>query len=138
MRSGAGIVNIDIGSMVGGGLGLTLAITAISIVLTIVIIFVSVRWSRKFYGRDKATMELLQTGVPAMARIAQIQETNMRINNMPVLNVLLEVYPQNGQPPFQAWVQRRIPYYQMAQFQLGGTIPVRFDPANPTRVAIAM
>jgi len=124
--------------MVSGTIGLTVAIIVISFIAAGVIAFFVIRWARKYSGKDSASQELLRTGIPAQARIVQITETNMYINEMPVLNLLLEVYPQNGQPPYQAWVQRRIPMYQMMQFQLGASVPVRFNPADPTKVAIAM
>ncbi len=128
----------DIGGMVGGTIGLTMVIIIASFIFAGLIAFFVIRWARKYSGKDAASQELLRTGIPAQARIVQVTETNMYINEMPVLNLLLEVYPQNGQPPFQAWVQRRIPMYQMMQFQLGATVPVRFNPADPTKIAIAM
>ncbi len=128
----------DVGGMVGGTIGLTVAIIVVSFIAAGLIAFFVIRWARKYSGKDAASQELLRTGIPAQARIVQVTETNMYINEMPVLNLLLEVHPQNGQPPYQAWVQRRIPMYQMMQFQLGATIPVRFNPADPTKVAIAM
>ncbi|KXK22189.1 MAG: hypothetical protein UZ15_CFX003001090 [Chloroflexi bacterium OLB15] len=128
----------DIGGMVGGTVGLTVGIIIVSFIFAGVIAFVVIRWSRKYSGKDAASQELLRTGIPAQARIVQITETNMYINEMPVLNLLLEVYPQNGQPPYQAWVQRRVPMYQMMQYQIGASLPVRFNPADPTKIAIAM
>lgn len=128
----------DVNSIVGGTLIGTLAIVAFSIIVTIVILIVVFRFARKAMGTDAASQQLLATGVPAQAKIVQVQETGTIINGMPIMNILLEVMPSNGQPPFQVWVRRRIAAYQIMQFQLGGIVPVRYDAADPTKVAIAL
>jgi hypothetical protein len=128
----------DIGGMVGGSIALTIGITAVSICFTIVLIYVILRVVRNASGGDKATRQLLQTGMPAQARIVQVQRTGMTINDNPVVNILLEVYPQNGQPPFQAWAKKTVSLFQISQYQVGAVIPVRFNPADPTKIAIAM
>jgi hypothetical protein len=128
----------DIGGIVGGSLALTVGIILLSICFTIVLVWFILRVVRNASGGDKATQKLLQTGMPAQARIVQVQQTGMTINDNPVVNILLEVYPQNGQPPFQAWSKKMVSLFQISQYQVGAFIPVRFDPSDPSKVAIAI
>jgi hypothetical protein len=132
------IIMPDLGNLLGSTIGITIAITVASLIFALVIVVFVIRYSRRMMGRDRASQELLATGAPAQARIVQVQETGMRINDMPVLNFLLEVTPMNGQPPFQVWTRRRVGTYQIMQFQIGSILPVRYDPADPTKVAIAL
>lgn len=80
---------------------------------------------------------LLTTGVPAIATIMQIWETGTRINDRPMVGFALQVQPQGGQP-FQAQCQMVVSPLQIPSIQPGTQVQVKYDPANPSKVAIVM
>jgi hypothetical protein len=90
---------------------------------------------RKMSGGGKDAQRIAQTGTPGQARILGVQQTGTYINRNPVVNILLEVHPQTGQP-YQTTVRRIVSMFQIAQFQQGAVVPVRIDPADPTQVVI--
>jgi hypothetical protein len=62
-------------------------------------------------------------------------DTGMRINDNPQVGMKLQVQPPNG-APFQADVTKVVSIIQLAQFQPGAQLNVKYDPANPSHVAI--
>jgi hypothetical protein len=110
--------------------------TIVPIVLGVVVTIVVLLWVRKFLGNVTGA-DLRGTGVPAQATIIRIWDTGTTINDNPVVGFLLEVHPAN-QPAYQAETKSMIPRLAIPQFQPGATVPVKIDPANLTRVAIAL
>jgi hypothetical protein len=78
---------------------------------------------------------ILREGTPATARILQINATNIRINGMPLYDILLQVQP-DFQAPYQANIRMQINVFQAQFITLGAEIPVRIDRANPQHVAL--
>jgi len=81
------------------------------------------------------TRELQKTGQPAKAVILKISDTGVTVNDDPVVWLDLEVHPDNG-PEFKARTKCLISRLDVPQFQPGLTIPVRYDPADHSRVGI--
>jgi hypothetical protein len=79
--------------------------------------------------------KVLQTGVQATATIISIRDTGTRINDNPVIAMQLQVQP-TGAPSFQAEVKETISILQIPQFQPGAQLEVKYDPMQPTSVAI--
>ncbi len=79
--------------------------------------------------------ELQQTGQPAKATILRIWDSGTTVNDDPVVWLEVEVHPDNG-AAFQAKTKCLISRLDVPQFQPGCTIPVRYDPADHTRVGI--
>ncbi len=76
------------------------------------------------------------TGEPAEATVLEIWDTGITVNDDPVVGLRLEVYPADH-PPFEATIPKsRVSRVHLAQFQPGSRIPVKFDPQDPTRVAL--
>lgn len=126
-------------AIIGGTLIITLVIIVFSIAATVIPIVLVFRW----LGKMKAgNQQLLMTGVPAQARVVQMGPTGLTVNDAPQLNIVLEVHPppgagyRGGMGPFMATLQALVPIYAMARVTPGATVPVRFDPMNPARVAI--
>jgi hypothetical protein len=123
----------------GGTVVFTLVIILFSVVATVVPLVLVFRWIAKMNG---ANQQLLMTGWPAQARVVQMGPTGMTINGAPQMNLVVEVYPPampgyRGAPvPFTTTVQALVPVYAMASVQPGATVPVRFDPAMPSKVAV--
>lgn len=82
------------------------------------------------------TPELAQRGVSATARILEIWDTGWTINDNPVIGMRVEVDAPD-RTPFQATIEKTtISRIAIPQFQPGAIVPVRFDPANPTLIAV--
>jgi hypothetical protein len=118
-------------------MGTTGIIIIISIVITVVVLFFVFRMVSGITRGAKQTRELLATGVPAQARILQLGETGMFVNNNPAVDILLEVHPPD-RPPYQVQTRMVVSMLRLAAIQPGNVVPVRFDPADPTKVAIAI
>ena len=81
------------------------------------------------------TRTLLQTGVSAPAVIVDIQDTGMRINDYPQARVTFQITPTD-RPAFQAVVTRTFSPFELGSLVPGASAQVRFDPNNPSKVAI--
>lgn len=86
-------------------------------------------------GGVSQARELHRIGESAQGLILEIIDTGMTINNDPVVWLVLKVYPTEGDP-YQAETKAWISRVHVPQFQPGKFIPVRFDPANKSRVSI--
>lgn len=85
-------------------------------------------------GRDEAC-KIIATGKPATAKILQLRDTGITINQDPVAEFVLEIHPANGHP-FEAHTQALISRLDIPQAQPGRVVPVRYDPKQSGRVAI--
>ena len=85
--------------------------------------------------RWRVKQKVLETGVAATATIVRVWDTGTRINDNPRVGMLLQVQPATG-APFQAEVKETVSIVQMPMFQPGARLEVKYDPAQPTSVAI--
>lgn len=127
----------DVNNMVSGIFGSTALIIVASLAVSLVIIFFVFRYVRKMSGTSKEQQQVLLNGIPAQGRILAVAPTGTMINYQPVANITLEVHPMGG-APYQAQVTRIVSQFQMAQFQVGATVPVKVDPADASKVVIAL
>lgn len=81
------------------------------------------------------TQKVLQTGTDATATIVRTWDTGTRINDNPRVGMLLQVQPSAG-PSFQAEVKKTVSLIQLPMFQPGAQLQVKYDPAQPSHVAI--
>ncbi len=92
-------------------------------------------------GEQKEIQRILQVGLPAHARVLQLQHTGSSVSfgadrHLRVV-LLLEIHPQ-GRPPYMAHAQQLISELYIPSIQPGAWIHVRVDPASPTtKIAIA-
>jgi hypothetical protein len=83
-----------------------------------------------------ASRELQRTGVAAEAEILSLWDTGITVNQDPVIGLKVRVRPRDG-AAYEATIEKSlVSRLDVPQFQPGRTIPVRFDPQNPSRVAI--
>ncbi len=82
----------------------------------------------------KPNANLLKTGVPAQAKILNVWQTGMMINNNPQVGMLLEVNGPGG--TYQTETKVVIPMINIPQFQPGVTLPAKVDPTNPKKIAL--
>jgi hypothetical protein len=81
---------------------------------------------------------LLAQGAPGTARVVSLEGTGTLINNAPQVVLGLEVHPATGASPFAARCISIVSQLQIPQVQPGCMVPVRFDPGNPSRIALAI
>jgi|GEM_PF-609910 len=125
---------MDILSIIMNSMGAILGIGFTLCISVVVIGVVGFVFYRIYQGRAQANA-LLQNGVPAPATIVSIQDTGWRINNQPQALVTLQVTPAD-RPPFQAQVKDTFSPFDLGSLTPGAPAQVRFDPNNPSKVAI--
>ncbi len=103
---------------------LTVGLTLLIIVGTFAIIFAFNRANRK-----KAEA-LMATGTQGTAKVLNLQDTGMRINDNPRVAMLLEVTVP-GYSPYQVKKTLTLPMIKISQVQVGATVPVLADPNQP-------
>jgi hypothetical protein len=92
---------------------------------------------RKVFGPMGKQRKLQKIGIPAEATILEVGETGITVNNIyPVVKLKLEVRPPGGQP-YQAELQTIIERLDIPQFQPGTVLAVKYDPKDPSNVALA-
>jgi hypothetical protein len=74
--------------------------------------------------------DLEARGIAAEAKILDIWDTRVRVNDDPVVGFLLEVHPPDGKP-YEARTKGPISIVHIPRFQPGAVVPIRFDPQNP-------
>ncbi len=91
---------------------------------------------KKTLGPVAEQQDLLKRGVQAEATVKALEETGITVNEVyPFVRLKLEVRPPGGQP-YQAEIQTLIERLQIPQVQPGTVVPVVFDPADPSKVAL--
>ena len=88
------------------------------------------------YLRHRNEARLRTDGLPAMARILELEDTGSRFNASPEMIVRVQV-TRDGTAPWEASFRRVFEVQDVQFFTPGHSIPVRYDPARPTVVAYA-
>lgn len=121
--------------------------TTIIIIVVIVVLIILVSftagvgiplWSLR---KNKKKAEVLKaTGQHGEAQVLQLEDTGVRINDNPRVNLLLEVHIP-GYPPYQVHKTVTIPMIRASQVKVGAVVPVLADPSqpdNPDKVGILL
>ena len=87
-----------------------------------------------FTGEDVAR-EIREKGLPAKATVLKIWETGVRVNDNPVVGFLLEIHAKE-MAPYEAETKALISILWITQIQPGAVLPVKYDPENPSRIAL--
>lgn len=123
-----------IGGSIAASMGIGLVITCVTLLFTGLIIFFVYR---TVFGKINQSNKLLATGAPAQALVMQLADTGVRVNDNPQVKLVLEVHPM-GQPPYQVETTAFVSMLKLAQIQPGQTVNVRYDPTDPSKVALAL
>ena len=83
-----------------------------------------------FFLRRRKIENLLATGQRGTAKILQVKNTGITINDNPRLNFLLEMHFENY-PPYQVWKKVTVAPEKMPAMQVGSSINVLADPDDP-------
>ncbi|AUX22678.1 uncharacterized protein SOCEGT47_031840 [Sorangium cellulosum] len=121
-----------------------LVILAFSVVVPLGItgVIVWVVWKKALaplHAQQQEQRQLLQMGVSCAARVLHYQETGMKVSQGAQdayrLKLFLEVMPP-GMPPYQVETVSLVSVMAVPRIQPGCIVTVRYDPANPRRVAL--
>jgi hypothetical protein len=87
-------------------------------------------------GRLQADAQrLMATGLIGQATVEALRETGMTINDNPQIEFELLVTVESREP-YPVIHRQAVSRLVLGNFQPGASIPVRVDPADPTRVLI--
>ena len=90
----------------------------------------------RFTGENVAS-QIRATGLPAKATVIKVWETGTRVNHNPIVGFELEVRAE-GRPPWTAETKALVSILAIPRIQPGMELDVFYDPADPSRVAIAL
>ena len=118
---------------------LGIIITIVSILFTLAILgFVGLLIYKLVYKPAQENRRLLQVGLPAKAKVLGLAETGVHINHQPQVKIMLEVTPDGRMGrSYQTEVKTVLSIVHIPQFQPGARLLVKYDPNDPSRVAIA-
>jgi hypothetical protein len=120
---------------------LTIVLVGGSILLTVIILFFVFRTVSRVTGgiggMNQKTAQLLVTGESAQATVTALNASGMMVNYNPVVDITLEVRPMD-RPSYTASVRTIIPSIKLAQVQPGMDVAVKFNPNNPSEVAVEL
>jgi len=136
----------DLIGILGGSAGVIIAVKAvlkaggpdsINIAIALVVVFGGMGYFlHKFLWQPKNNTQRLQaTGFPARAKILEVHETNISVNQNPQYKLLLEIKSNAGQVYITACktiVSRR----RIVHFQPGKEVNVKIDPKNEKNVIV--
>jgi hypothetical protein len=112
-----------------------------SLVCTLVIVAASI--AIPFYifrNNQKRAQDLMQNGTQGEATILSLQDTGMRINDNPRVQVELEIEVAM-RPPYRVTKSVTIPLIRLSQVQVGSKVPVMVDlsdPTNPDKIGLML
>ena len=92
--------------------------------------FYKLLWWPKFN-----TKRLQKTGIPAKAKILEVHNTNITVNNNPQIKLMLEIKNNFGQV-YTTACRMIISRLKPRLFQAGMEVPVKIDPKNEKNVII--
>ena len=124
-------------SGLAGGIGLVvILITLVTVGGTFWVLF---RVLGSLGKGEKERQRLLQTGIPAQARVLQIQMGGMTVttgvHRQLQLVIAAEIHRQ-GMPPYQTQFTSMVSELQIPMLQPGAWIQVRIDPMNAQNIAL--
>jgi hypothetical protein len=114
----------------------TLAVV-LPIAITVIVLVVMFVVFRRVFGGISQKNRLLTTGEPAQATVLRLWDTGVKLNDNPQVGLLLEVHP-TSRPTYQVETKCFVSLLKLAQVQPGAVVNVKFDPVNPTKVALAL
>jgi hypothetical protein len=112
----------------GGGFFIAaVALLAVGVSLVVIGVLVLRRSSRN--------ERIEREGIPGTARILSLSQTGMYLNEQPQIAMELEVTVP-GHPTFRTTHRSFVPLILLGQLTAGGELPIKADPAKPTRVIV--
>jgi hypothetical protein len=89
-------------------------------------------WSK---AREAAYLRV--NGLPARGIVRSIQATGTRINNVPMMRIVVQVR-RDGADPYEASLETLAPPDLLAQLGAGRELPLRVHPQKPAKVILEL
>lgn len=120
--------------LIGGGIGLLVGIIAVvmtkawlpMIIMILVIGFVGIVFWKTLFGPMMLSRRLAKSGFATTARVVEMSDTGVTVNNAPQVKLLLEVTPPNG-AAYLVETKQLISRLQTTMFMPGSIVPVLID-----------
>jgi len=120
--------------LAGGAIGVIVAIIAVLasgqwealIIIAITVGIIGTVFWRVLFRPMMISSRLSKTGISTMAKVMEVNDTGVTVNNAPQIKLLLEVSPPNG-VPYLVETKQLISRLQTAMYQPGSMIPVLID-----------
>src|SRR3954470_19679483 len=122
--------------MIGQLVGTANTIMYVSLGLAALIVLLSLLFVVRLLRNGARNRQLLQSGESAPAVILELRDTGTTVNDNPQVELVLDVLP-SSRPPFRATTRTLISRLQTSQVQPGMQVLVKFDPNDPSKVALA-
>lgn len=130
-----GLGGAAIGLIVGiGAVVATKQWFALGIMVVVIGIMATVFW-KVLFGPMALRSKLAKSGFATTARVVEISDTGVTVNNAPQIKLLLEVTPPNG-AAYLVETKQLISRLQTSMYQPGSMIPVLIDLNDKDRIVI--
>jgi Flp pilus assembly protein TadB len=116
------------------GLSVTL-IVFLSLLVTLPFLVLALVFVGRLVRNSARNRALLANGEPAPACILSASDTGVTVNDSPQVRLRLEVRPE-GRPPYEAETTLLVGRLQVGMLAPRMPVRVKFDPADPSRVAV--
>ena len=122
--------------MIGQLVGTANLIMYASLGLTALVVLLSLMFVVRMLRNSAQNRQLLQSGEAAPAVVLELRDTGTTVNDNPQVELVLDVLPAS-RPPFRATTRTLISRLHTSQVQPGMQVLVKFDPNDPSKVALA-
>lgn len=108
-----------------------------TVFISVVVLALTLPRFARLMRSERENTRIRQHGMAAQARIMGFQETGFSVNDNPALDIHMEVMIPN-QAPFRVTRRMVVSMLRIWEIQPGSLVPVKYNPANPTEVVIAL
>lgn len=116
---------------------LPFVIIGFTVFISIVVLVLTLPRFARLMGSERQNAQIRQHGLIAQARIMGFKETGFSVNDNPALDIHMEVMIPN-QEPFRVTRRMVVSMLRIWEIQPGSLVPVKYNPANPNEVVIAL
>lgn len=114
-----------------------LIIIGFTVFISVVVLALTLPRFARLMGGERQNAQIRQHGMEAQARIMGFKETGFSVNDNPALDIHMEVMIPN-QAPFRVTRRMVVSMLRIWEIQPGTVVPVKYNPANPAEVVIAL
>lgn len=129
--------------LAGGAIGIIVAIVSVIatkswfglIIITVMVGIMGTVFWKVLFGPMMLSSRLKKSGFATNARVVEMSDTGVTVNNQPQVKLLLEVTPPNGSP-YMVETKQLISRLQTSMYMPGSTVPVLIDLNDKNSIVI--
>lgn len=133
MLIGGAISGEGVGLLAGAGSAIFSGFMALVTTVPLGAIFAGIGFALRKKGQQAAWLRM--NGVPAQGTVRGFQSSGMMINNVPLMDVQVEVRLPNA-APYAATFRQLMTAELASQLTLGAVVPLRVHPQKPTEIIL--